>query len=79
MAAKTTKVHPIPGRFIPGVPAVEQEFDSKAEAERFLNEETGAIKHSAAFALSKSDAKEAAANPPAAEEADDSNVAEATE
>lgn len=77
MAAKTTRVVPVPGRFIPGVPAVEQEFESKAEAERFLDDETGGVKHASAFAMSKAEAKHEAANPPAAEEADDSNVADA--
>ena len=77
MPGKTTKVTPIEGRFIPGVPAVEQEFESKAEAERFLDGETGGIKHASAFAMTRAEAREQAANPPAADEADDSNVADA--
>lgn len=79
MTASKTRIYPIPDRFVPGVPAAEQEFDSKADAERFLESATGGIQHSSAFALTKSDAKEAAANPPAATEADDSNVAEGPE
>jgi hypothetical protein len=61
MPGKTTKLHPIPGRFIPGVPAVEQEFESQAEAERFLDAETGGVKHASAFAMSKAEANEVAA------------------
>ena len=48
-----TKVFPIPGVFVVGVPATEQEFESKAAAEEFLAGETGGVKHAGAFSLTK--------------------------
>jgi hypothetical protein len=60
MPGKTTKLYPIPGVFIPGVPAVVTEFESQAEADRFLGEETGGIRHDSAFTSTKAEATEAA-------------------
>jgi len=54
------KLHPIPGVFIPGVPAAVQEFETQAEADRFLKGETSGVKHAGAFTTSKADANEAA-------------------
>ena len=54
------KLHPIPGVFIPGVPTEVQEFESQAEADRFLKGETGGVKHASAFTESKAEANEAA-------------------
>jgi hypothetical protein len=54
------KLHPIPGAFIPGVPTEVQEFETQAEADRFLKGETGGIKHASAFTATKADANEAA-------------------
>jgi hypothetical protein len=54
------KLHPIPGVFIPGVPTTVQEFDTQAEADRFMKGETGGMKHAGAFTESKADANEAA-------------------
>lgn len=45
--------YPIPGVFIVGVAATEQEFESKADAEKFLKDETGGVKHAGAFSLDK--------------------------
>lgn len=52
--------YPIPGRFIPGVPATVQDFETQAEADRFLKGETGGIKHASAFTATKAEANEAA-------------------
>ena len=54
------RVHPIPGTFVPGVPAAVQEFESQAEADRFLKGETGGVRHASAFTATKADATEAA-------------------
>lgn len=77
MPGKPQTVYPIPGRFVPGVPAVEQTFESKAAASDFLDGETSGIKHASAFTADKAEVE--AASPPAAEEADDSNVAAAAQ
>lgn len=55
-----TKVYAVAGRFIPGVPAVDQEFETQAEADRFLKGETGGVKHASAFTSTKAEANEAA-------------------
>jgi hypothetical protein len=70
MPGKRTKVYAIPGRFIPGVPATDQTFESQADADRFLEEETGGIRHSSAFALTRAEATQAVAGEP-----DDSTAA----
>ena len=54
------KVYPIPGVFIPGVSTDVHEFDTQAEADRFLKGETGGVKHAGAFTATKADANEAA-------------------
>jgi hypothetical protein len=65
---KRTKVYPIPGTFIPGVPALETEFESKAEADDFMKGETSGVKHAAAFTLTRAEANEAALAPTADEQ-----------
>lgn len=67
MSATPTKVYPIPGRFAVGVPMVEHELDTKAEAEELVSR-TGA------FALSEKEANDAAFTTPEGTPADDSNV-----
>ena len=54
------RLHPIPGVFIPGVPTETQEFETQAEADRFLKGETGGVKHASAFTATKAEANEAA-------------------
>ena len=58
---KSTLLYPIPGRFIPGVPMVEHEFESKAEADRFLEGETGGMQHASAFSTTPPEADTPAA------------------
>ncbi len=54
------KLHAIPGVFIPGVSTDTQEFETQAEADRFLKGETGGIKHASAFTDTKADANASA-------------------
>lgn len=51
---------PIPGVFIPGVPVTVQEFESKADLDRFLKGETGGRKHASVFTATKAEANAAA-------------------
>lgn len=43
------KVHPIPGAFIPGIPAEVHEFDSQAEADKWLKSDEGGYAIAGAF------------------------------
>jgi hypothetical protein len=61
-----TRVYPIPGRFAVGVPLIEHEVASKAEADRLVA--TGV------FALSAKEAADAAFTTPEATPATDANV-----
>ena len=45
------KAFPIPGAFIPGIPAIEHEFESTAEAEKWLKEDEGGYVRAGAFSL----------------------------
>lgn len=67
MAATPTMVYPIPGRIAVGVPMIEQELPTKAEAEAL-------IASTGAFALSAKEAAAAAYSTPEATEATDANV-----
>lgn len=44
-------VSPIPGVFIPGIPSIVHEFDSTAEAEKWLKGDEGGYARAGAFSL----------------------------